>query len=253
MLITFLVILNFGQIALLAIVYHKLSKAVQTVRHEDVQNSSNVIRQIEGLMAVHTEVRPIHALPKSRGWAASPDFLATLIRLVHNKKPTTILECSSGFSTIVLAACMRNLGRGKVFSLENDAIFASKTRQLLILHELTDWAEVIDAPLVKQNIDGWTGTWYKLDNLPRNFKTDLLVIDGPPQSTAELARYPAIPILHKHLNPNSFIVLDDANRDGEIAIVNRWLNECTDLTKLDADDCEKGCAILQLNAITSNA
>ena len=92
----------------------------------------------------------------------------------------------------------------------------------------------------------WSGKWYKLDNLPNEIEADLLVIDGPPQNTAELARYPALPLLHKHLNKNSFIILDDAHRDGEIEIVKRWLIERTNLIKLDADDCEKGCVILQL-------
>lgn len=247
MVITLLAILIIGQTILLAIAYHKLSKAIQTARHEGKDNSSNVIRQIEGLIAVHAEVRPAHALPKSRGWAASPDFLAALIRLVHDKNPTTVLECSSGFSTIVLAACIRNRGNGKVYSLEHDAIFASKTRRLLELHELTDWAEVIDAPLVAKKINGWVGKWYNLDNLPPDFKTDLLVVDGPPQSTAELARYPAVPALHKYLKPSSIIILDDANREEEISIVKRWINERTDLVKLDSEECEKGCAILQLN------
>lgn len=232
------------QVALLFLVYHKLSKAVQTLRHESVQSATNVFNQVEGLIAVYAEVRPTRALPKSRGWAASPDFLAVLIRLVQERQPMTVLECSSGFSTVVLAAALRNLGRGKVISLEHDPIFAEKTRLLLMLHGLSSWAQVVDAPLVTQNITGWSGHWYSTQNLESDLRVDMLVIDGPPHTTAPLARYPALPNLYGRLAQNSVIVLDDSDRPDELTAVNRWLGDYQEMSLSNNFPCEKGCTVI---------
>lgn len=244
MTLIFLLLVVACQAALLFLFYHKLSKATQTLRHESIQTGNNVISQVEGLMAVYAEVSPTRALPKSRGWAASPDFLAVLIRLVHERQPMIVLECSSGFSTLVLAAALRNLGRGKVFSLEHDPIFAEKTSQLLMLHGLSDWAQVVDAPLVTQNITAWSGHWYSTQNLNSDLRVDMLVIDGPPHTTAPLARYPALPILYGRLAQTSVIVLDDSDRTDELTAVNRWLGDYKDMSLSNNFPCEKGCAVI---------
>jgi predicted O-methyltransferase YrrM len=233
-----------GLTALLLLIYHKLSKAIQISRHESVQTGSNAISQVEGLLAVYAEVSPTRALPKSRGWAASPDFLAVLIRLVHERKPLTVLECSSGFSTLVLAASLRNLGRGMVLSLEHDPIFADKTRQLLALHGLSEWATVVDAPLVSCELDDWKGIWYDTQLLQANLVVDMLVIDGPPQFTGHLARYPAFPVLRKYLHDKSVLVLDDADRAPEVESVKKWILSNHKLTRINDFQCEKGCVIL---------
>jgi len=71
-------------------------------------------------------------LPPLRGWAASPDFLLLLAEHALQHKPDCIVECSSGASTVVLAQCAKLNGHGHILSLEHDAHYAKKTRQLLI-------------------------------------------------------------------------------------------------------------------------
>jgi len=245
MMYAFLIALLAAETAFLFLVYHKLSKSIQTMRQEALQIGNNTIRQIEALMGIYAEVRSNRALPKSRGWAASPDLLAVLLRTVQSHKPMTAFECSSGYSTLILAAAMRNQGDGRVVSLEHDQLYAEKTRKLLETHDLSKWATVILAPLVKVELDGWSGLWYDARAIPEDLTIDMLVVDGPPQSTGRFARYPALPILLKMLNPGAITILDDTKREDETEMVARWLNRFPSLSQLEGENCEKGCVYLK--------
>lgn len=231
--------------ALLWLVYEKLTRALQDLRREIRRHSDNTIMQLESLMSVHAEIQPMHLLPRSRDWAASPDFLAVLIGLAHRRRPEIVVECSSGYSTLVLAATLRNLGKGRVMSLEHEPEYARKTREMLELHGLTDWATVIDAPLVPLSIDDWSGRWYDTSGLPQTKIIDMLVIDGPPSGTGALARYPAVPHLYARLNADAVIVLDDADRVDETRAAAQWTSQHPGLQILSTLPCEKGCLTLQ--------
>ena len=148
-----------------------------------------------------------------------------------------------GVSTLVAARCCQLNGHGHVYSLEHDADFAERTCQHLQRHGLQDWATVILAPLM-QGGDG--EKWYDDARLPSKLAAiDMLVIDGPPGGGDSTARYPAFPRLRNRLSPNAVIVLDDADRPGERAIVNRWIQLEPNLrrTYLPA---EKGLVFLKL-------
>lgn len=231
---------------LIFVVYHKLSLAIDRLGKESPKISGNVFAQIEALLALQQELRLVHALPPTRGWAASPDFLRNLMVHALRDGPRSIVECSSGVSTLVLARCMQLLGKdGHVFSLEHDAEFAEKTRQLLRQHGLCDYATVYDAPLKEYHLPQWSGKWYSHDVLPADLDIDMLVIDGPPWFVAETPRYPALPFLHGALNSQALVFLDDAFRPEEKTCVQRWLEEFRDLKELREPVCEKGCVVLQ--------
>ena len=72
----------------------------------------------------------------------------------------------------------------------------------------------------------------------------MLVIDGPPETTGPLARYPAGPLLFPRLKPGASIFIDDAHRHDEKEAVARWLRERPDLTCTWVPS-EKGCAVLR--------
>ncbi|MGB5832308.1 MAG: class I SAM-dependent methyltransferase [Thiohalocapsa sp.] len=232
-------------IALNAIVYHKLSKAIQLAKHEATRNSDNVITQIEALFAIYAEVRPTRALPKSRRWAASPDMLALMIYQTQKHFPKQIVECSSGYSTVVLAACLRNLGNGHLWSLEHERHYAEETRALLGVHGLTKWATVVDSPLIPYELTDWQGKWYDVSALTKPLAIDLLAIDGPPDELGRLARYPALPALYNRLAPKGIVLLDDSNRVSERESLARWLLEFPSLELVPQPTCEKGCVVLQ--------
>ena len=71
----------------------------------------------------------------------------------------------------------------------------------------------------------------------------MLVIDGPPMPVGPLVRYPAGPILFPKLAPGAAVFLDDAPRDDEKRIIERWMQEFPGLQRED-HPCEKGCVSL---------
>jgi hypothetical protein len=233
------------------VAYEKLSRGIATIRRELVQTTDNVFVQLEALMAVYAELRPHRGLPRMRGWAASPDLLGVLLAYMHEKCPAVVLECSSGISTLILAAAAKNNGSGRVVSLEHDAAYAKRTRSLLARHGLADWADVVDAPLVPVQIGAWEGRWYDTSGLDPKLVVNMLVIDGPPQGTNPMARFPALAFLRGRLSAGAVVVLDDASRPDEGATVGAWLSAYPELEELRAPRCEKGCRVLQLRSSES--
>lgn len=191
-------------------------------------------------------------LPTLRGWAASPDVLLLLARRVRASVPTTIVECGSGVSTIVQAQAARLNGHGHVHSIDHDAAFAEATRQALADYGLSAWATVTHVPLAEVVIGGERWEWYDPRLLPEVDAIDLLFVDGPPADTPKpLARYPAGPLLFPRLAPGAAVLVDDADRPGEIEMLRRWSREFPDLEQRRRY-CEKGCIELRSD-LPSNA
>lgn len=205
--------------------------------------SSQTYRQLQAYLALVQLLEPRQPLPLLRGWAASPDFLLILAKHALSKRPQTILECSSGASTIVLARCCELNGSGHVYSLEHDPKYAEKSRKLVAEHGLDAWVTIIDAPLCP-NSEAMGANWYSIKSIPDTLPpVDMLVIDGPPCTTNPLARLPALQLLHFYLSPSASVFLDDANREGEQEAVRRWQALFPELI-LERPDTEKGCAVL---------
>ncbi|PKO88940.1 MAG: class I SAM-dependent methyltransferase [Betaproteobacteria bacterium HGW-Betaproteobacteria-12] len=233
-------------LAAVVVMYFKLSAAIDRRAKAILNATENQFRQIEALLAVYKESDITHALPPTRGWAASPDFLRNLSILIGEKKPRTVVECSSGTSTLVVAACLKRLGEGHVYSLENDPEFAEKTRAALIRSGLSSWATVLDAPLKQTILDGWQGNWYSTDNLPPDLNIDLLCIDGPPGIFQPLARYPALPIFAQQLSTPAYVIMDDSERDDEKTTICRWKESFKYIETHHVPECEKGCTLLRI-------
>ncbi len=232
----------------LYLMYHKLSLAIDRLGKQSTRQTDNVITQIEALLALYAEVRPTHGLPPTRGWAASPDFLRLLTKFVLESRPQSVVECSSGLSTLVLAACLKMQGHGHVFSLEHDPEFAEKTRNLIQLHGLEAWATVIDAPLKKLSLPSWEGQWYDIAGLPPDVTIDMLVIDGPPHTTGHMARYPALPVMVNGMKPGTIVLLDDADREGEQKSRLLWQRELPNFAVIPGLTAEKGVLGLRLES-----
>ncbi|AHK79782.1 hypothetical protein M911_12165 [Ectothiorhodospira haloalkaliphila] len=191
-----------------------------------------LFHQLQAYNDLNSLIRPQSPLPLLRGWASSPDFLLHLTQDALRSKPSIILECSSGASTTVLARCCQLNGAGHVFSLEHDARYAEETREQLEDQGLESWATVIHSPLVENVVAGQP--WYDLSDLATSVElssADMLVVDGPPATTAQEARYPALPELDKYLKQGGRVYLDDASRKDELRIIERWLEEYPGYTK----------------------
>lgn len=217
---------------------YKLLDDTEATRRETLA----LFAQIQALNALERLLCMPKALPTMRGWAGSPDFLLRVAEEILSRKPTTIMECSSGVSTIVAARAAQINGKGHIYSLEHDPMYACKTRDLLAKYQLEDWATIIDAPLTKSSY----GTpWYSLGALPKDTSSiDMLVVDGPPSTIGKLARYPAMPSLHHLFSQNILLIIDDTDRNDEQEMLARWKTEYPGLTEFDAY-CEKGCALLE--------
>lgn len=235
-------------LVLCAYILHKVRNMhllVHAMRDDSRQEYATLFRQIEALHGLYVSLGLRRALPLTRGWAASPDFLQELAAHALDEKPCCVVECSSGISTLVLARCMQINGAGRVYSLEHDPAYARRTRRQLQLHGLAEWAVVIDAPLLPQTF-GTRGPqpWYDCSGLAPELAIDMVVIDGPPQAIADQARYPAGPALFPRMAPGATVFLDDAARPAERAALQRWAEEFPEL-EIRSLPCEKGAAVLR--------
>ena len=184
--------------------------------------------QLEALDWLRAELQLAHPLPPTRGFAAAPDALLQLVRLIDEVAPAQVLETGSGVSSIVIARRLQQRGHGRLTSLEHLAEHAQRTRSELESQGLADVAEVVDAPLEEVTIGDGTWRWYRLSEaLPPTI--DLLFVDGPPTGTGPLARYPALPLLRQRLAPGATILVDDGDRPDEQDMLRRWQAEATGL------------------------
>ncbi|CAN5591255.1 hypothetical protein BH23CHL8_BH23CHL8_20180 [soil metagenome] len=186
-----------------------------------------------------------HPLPATRHWAASPDLLVELVRIIDRSRPLSVVELGSGVSTIVMAARLKAMGQGRLVALEHEASYAEETRQNLALQGLDDVATVLDAPLADVRVGEAEWRWYSLpeEGLPSSI--ELLLVDGPPGDTGPLARYPALPQLAPRLAPGATIVMDDADRPDEREAARRWQAERPGLS-LRHLPLESGAFVLRL-------
>ncbi len=188
-------------------------------------------------------------LPYTENWSAAADFLAVISDYCLKEKPLTIVECSSGLTTLVLSRCCQLNRQGHVFSLENAQQYAAKTLSELENYLLLPYASVPHSPLRKIQIEQEDYQWYSLDKLNNEVEQiDMLVIDGPPGFIQRQSRYPALPLLMTKLADNASVFMDDAARDDERAIVDRWLNEFPSLGHRYYDT-ERGCSIISSRCV----
>jgi len=166
---------------------------------------------------------PVPVMPE--GWWVDPVFSQLLVQLLVELRPKVVLECGSGSSTVLLAACLEEMQQGLVVSLEEDPPWAIRTERLLRERGLEHRARVIPAPLgpVSQG-DLKVRDWYTLpedsDWLPG--PVDLLVVDGPSTARHPEARLPAVAVLRPHLHAQTVIVMDDGKRPGERRVARSW-------------------------------
>jgi predicted O-methyltransferase YrrM len=202
-------------------------------------------RQLEALQNLNAVLPANDVLPATRGWAASPDLLAVLVDLVVAERPSLVVECGSGASTLWLALAMRRFGiDGRIIALDHDPVFGGKTRDILARHDVGDLAEVRDAPLENFSLDGETYSWYARRAWEDLTGIDLLFIDGPPAATGHQARYPALPLLSGSLSPVATAVLDDLVVPDMQNVLRRWLDAYPDFGS-EILPLEKQAAVLR--------
>jgi hypothetical protein len=211
---------------------------------QDIARDKQEFKQTEALLSIYSILKPKYPFPHTRGWAGSPDFLKKLMEMVLSEKPMCVVEASTGVSTLIIGYCLKLVGKGRVISLEHLEAFAQTSREDVVKHGLDDVVTVIYAPLKNYEINGKDWLWYDIDKLPKDVEIDLLVVDGPPWATQDLARYPALPLLYGQMKSHSSILMDDGKRDAETDIAKKWGTEYCDFSAQYLT-FEKGAYLLQ--------
>ena len=209
--------------------------------------------QIEDLLQILNIIKLNFPLKKTRGWAASPDYIKVLYREIlkklKDKENILIVECGSGVSTIVCSYLLDKYSpSSRIYSLDHNIDYAKETAKELNYHKLSNIAKVIYAPLKKYKIIDNIWFWYETEKILNEIcdkKIDILIVDGPPMSVQKNSRYPVIPILKEYIDLNTTIILDDANRIDEKEIVKKWKKELI-FFKEEFLDTEKGTSILEI-------
>jgi predicted O-methyltransferase YrrM len=236
-------------VALAFILWMQLESMRRTSEQIDLlrKNAFDDYRQIESLLAIASAIRPDAPLPPLRDHSASPDFLRHVISHMGRTHPSLCVELGSGSSTIFIAYCLKQLGSGKLISLEHDVDFAEKTRLMIQEHGLTQYASVQWCPLQAFTLDNAEYRWYSLDQFTPPGAIDLVIIDGPPFHVHPLARYPALPLLWPFMATTTSLFLDDASRPEETRTVGMWKEKFPDFswTQLEA---EKGAMLISRSA-----
>jgi predicted O-methyltransferase YrrM len=220
-------------------------RRVESDANEIKREIRQTFRQLEALQNLNAMLPAHGVLPATRGWAASPDLLVVLVDLVIGERPSLVVECGSGASTLWLALAMRRFGvGGRVVALDHDPVFGGQTRDLLARHDVRDLAEVRDAPLESFSLDGETYSWYARRAWEDLTGIDLLFVDGPPATTGHQARYPALPLLGGLLSPAATVVLDDLVVPDMQKVLGRWLDAYPDFGS-EILPLEKQAAVLR--------
>jgi predicted O-methyltransferase YrrM len=222
------------------------ARRVETGIHQEVKTEiRQTFRQLEALQNLTAVLPANDVLPATRDWAASPDLLLLLVDLVISERPSLVVECGSGASTLWLALAMRRFKiDGRIIALDHDPVFGGKTRDFLARHDVLDLAEVRDAPLENFSLNGEAYSWYARQAWEDLTGIDLLFVDGPPAATGHQARYPALPLLSGSLNPVATAVLDDLVVPDMQKVLRLWLDAYPEFSS-EILPLEKQAAVLR--------
>lgn len=205
-----------------------LAKLMESLR----LSQAHQITEIDALLQLNRRLNPMGRLPLLDSWAMSPRGVLLLIDLIEEHRPKMIVECGPGTSTAYMALAIRNAGYvARIVGLEHLEHLAAKTHELMNEQGVPDLVEIRFAPLERWDHQEPPPVWYSPTGVSDLNGIDLLVIDGPPGSSGEHPREPAFPLLKTRLREGALIVVDDARRAEERAMITKWL-ESGELTEI---------------------
>ncbi len=246
----------------------EFSRVIRNIPFLLQKNSYNTSKQIESFISLNQYINH-HEKPMSfHGWPISPDIGLTLIDFIENKNVDTVIEFGSGTSSVLFAKTFKLANPNNanwcleqpITSFEHNEEYLKKTSQLLTSHQCRDFVNLTHAPLVEFEYSGPDQFHYydceeTIANLSASLGNDkkcvLVLIDGPPGVTNKNARFPALPILLKHMSIHRLIiVMDDFARDDEQETFKLWeaIVAKSGLSyKSQTIETEKGLSILTIN------
>ncbi|MCH8555620.1 MAG: class I SAM-dependent methyltransferase [Schleiferiaceae bacterium] len=149
-----------------------------------------------------------------------------------------IYECGSGLSSLLAAGVGKAHGTS-VYTFEDHPEWAQKMQGFAKKFELNN-LHIFHTPLKSYG----NFEWYDVDNCTLPKPANVVLCDGPPGFTKG-GRYGLFPVLMKHFNEKTTVILDDFNRQDEKEIAEKWYSEFG--WKTVAVVGEKSYAVLQKN------
>lgn len=221
------------------------SSDVAQVGHDDVRKlreelsriphtlSSSVVQEIDALLQLSKRYPSAPFAPLMGGWAMDAAALHGIVQLIIDSQPALIFECGSGASSVWIGRVLKELGCGRLVSLEHLPEYRDKALHALEEEELSAFADIVFTPLVDHQLGSETWSWYDVSSITlRAGSIDVLIVDGPPGDDNIMARYPALPVLRDALASGAFVLLDDVHRADERKIADRWKTEFPELIEL---------------------
>jgi hypothetical protein len=237
----------------------KVSEHLQNVVKKELLNAT---KQLEAFLNVQSALSGGDLIPGLHGWPISPDLAAYLIELIRANDYDLVIEFGSGTSTVVMAkalAQMRHRREGKApvvqMAFEHLEAYHAQTQAQLRSVGLADAATVHLAPLAPyQAANGKTYPYYTCQPALQALKAShskptcraLVLVDGPPASTGEHARYPAVSAVTSALPLAALdILLDDLIREDEQQVARMWQDDLkaagreavAEVRKMEKDAC----------------
>lgn len=222
--------------AMLAMLYRRwkddtaarLKDAVRQVADEidgvraEIRANRAEIEETRAMVALQ-EPRFATPLPWSN-WALPPRGLLDALKTAQEFDAPTIVDCGSGVSTLHFARAVKEIGRGQVIALEQDAAWAAYIQKILERNGLAEHARIVVAPLQDATFCGRATRWYAVpaDLLPAGAKVDVVVADGPTGQDGSLTRIGALPFFWERLSDRGAVYLDDTRRPEEQEICRLW-------------------------------
>src|SRR5207247_4198557 len=133
----------------------------------------------------------------------------------------------SGTSSIVIGYALKAHGAGHLTSRERDEGWASRTREQLALHGLSDYVTVVHAPLRDVVVEGARRRWHDASALADVDHIDLVFDDGPPRALGRQLRDAALPLLAPKLSPEAVYMVNFVDSD-ERRTISHWLDHHPD-------------------------
>lgn len=206
----------------------KLEKALERSR-KAIERSHEVTREVlkdDQVQAGYANsIATLYpSFPVFLGGPALDGFSARILfERIEQDRPKTILELGSGASTIMIAALLQklSLSQTRLISVDDSEYYLEATRRNFERHGFGTKVDFWHCPMSESHRDepGWySGVLERLGDT----KLDLVLVDGPSGSFHARSREPALPRLFSHLSEHATVILDDAARAGEQAIMESW-------------------------------
>jgi hypothetical protein len=221
-------------------------QGLQQLRQQIKADVTNATSQIESYLNLHSMLSGGFELPPMHGWPVSPDFALLLVRQVQHNHYDLIIELGSGTSTVLIAEALRKKtphasSQSRFVVFEHLKSYFDQTHAQLKQRQLDPLLQLHLTPLQPyEALDGRIYPYYDCYSVLSQCASELtqgarvmVLVDGPPASTGEHARWPAFDVVTAALASANIdlridFLLDDYIRQDEKEVAISWEKIATD-------------------------